>query len=136
MSILCHGGGSVVVPISSVNTLDEHPDRLDNLWADDYFDTSNPIHRGAWVRSSRHGHMGRVSQVHRTCPESERWIQAQEIPVSDEERAGQWVSILKHGGGSVVVPISSVTALADDEHPDGLDNVWADHTFGEEPVDG
>lgn len=91
------------------------------------------IERGVWVRTSRHGHFGRVTAVHDQCPESEWWIAAQEIPVTDEDRAGQWVKILCHGGGSVTAPISSVTHLTDGERPARLDNPYANKEFGDLP---
>lgn len=36
-SVLCHGGGAVVMPIGTIRVLDDHPAELDNLWADVYF---------------------------------------------------------------------------------------------------
>ena len=88
------------------------------------------ITRGVWVRSSRHGHVGRVTTVHVQCPEPESWIARQVPPISDKDRDGRWVSILCHGGGSVAVPIASVATIPDDDHPDVLDNPWTDDHFG------
>ena len=39
VSILCHGGGSVTVPIASATPIpeDDQPDQLDNPWTDHHF---------------------------------------------------------------------------------------------------
>ena len=84
---------------------------------------------GDWVVSMNYGYEGRVTEVHHWCPESEAWIAGQSVPVTDEQRKGRWVSVLVHGGGAVVQPISTVRVLGEGEHPDALRNDYADMYF-------
>lgn len=78
---------------------------------------------GDWVRTTAHGHVGRVTEIHHWCPEDDDWIDAQAVPVTDEQLADRWVSVLVHGGGAIVAPIHTAVVL--DEHPEQLDNTYA-----------
>lgn len=84
---------------------------------------------GDWVRD-QYGRTGRVTAIHHDCPEGSRWIAGQSIPVTAEQLASPWVSILLHGGGSVVQPIDTI-AVMDASPGQQLDNLWTDFYFRE-----
>lgn len=68
---------------------------------------TNGIERGAYVRSSRHGHEGRVYKFEKLTNEDADWVALQSIPYTLEEIQDTHVGILCHGGGSVSVPAST-----------------------------
>ena len=90
--------------------------------------TTTPV-LGDWVVTDNYGYVGRVYAVHHDCPEGPAWIAAQDIPVTEEQLRGLWVSILVHGGGAVVQPISTVRVLDESEAPAALRNLYADMYF-------
>lgn len=84
------------------------------------------ISLGDWVRD-RYDRTGRVTALHARCPESDFWLNRQEMEVTPEQRSGAWVSILVDGGGLVVQPIGTVAPVDDPGRP--LNNTWTDHYF-------
>jgi hypothetical protein len=86
---------------------------------------------GDYVRTpNRHDHMGRVYMVHHTCPESPGWVKGLSIPVPEEKLLQPWVSILQHGGGAVVVPISDAVRIPPIP---GFTHTYASMYFRDEP---
>lgn len=85
---------------------------------------------GDWVRTTTHGHVGRVYAIHHYCPEDESWLACQSIPVPAELVDKPWCSVLVDGGGAVVVPISLCNVL--DDHPKRLRHWGAGLYFREE----
>jgi hypothetical protein len=83
---------------------------------------------GDWVRD-QYGRIGRVVRKHHTCPEGEQWLSAQVRPVTLEQVDEPWCSVLIHGMGSVVQPISTLCKL--DNHPESLNNPWTSFYFRE-----
>ena len=69
--------------------------------------------KGDYVKTSRHGHKGRVLSVQGmpNTAANVAWWDLQEIPVTEEERSGLWVSILCYDGGSVSTPLSCVSKI-------------------------
>lgn len=96
-----------------------------------------PIILGSYVRSARHGHIGRVTDIDlsfaftgeagRHDDDGEGWLAGQTIPVSEEQRQGRWISILVHNGGAVLVPVDSVEVI----EPFPFVNDFAAFYFGE-----
>ena len=66
---------------------------------------------GDYVRTNRHGYMGRAYKIERLTPEHADWIRAQSIQPTLEEILGDWVGILCHDGGAVLSPISSCVKI-------------------------
>lgn len=76
---------------------------------------------GSYVRTSDHGHTGRIYEIHDGCPEGAAWRMGQEVPLQGEyaEGRGTWYSILVHPAGAVVVPADLVAVI---EPIAGFDN--------------
>ena len=85
---------------------------------------------GDWVRTTDYGYVGRVYALHHYCPEDERWLAAQMIPIPEALVNKPWCSVLVDGGGAVVVPISLCSVL--DDHPKRIRHWGADLYFREE----
>jgi hypothetical protein len=78
--------------------------------------TSMPvgIQFGEYVTTSRHNYKGRVYSsgiLDIADPLVLEWIEIQNIPVTEEQTKGTWLSILVHNGGSVVAPLDSITVI-------------------------
>lgn len=101
--------------------------------------SGKPIVLGAYVRDNGYGRVGRVtdidfsfgltSQARNSSDGGEAWLAGQFIPVSDEQRRGRWISILVHGGGSILVPADRVEVV----DPFPFVNDMAALYFGEDP---
>jgi hypothetical protein len=64
---------------------------------------------GELVKSNRHGYVGIVKKI-RFLTDKE-WFDAQEIPVTNDERLEPFVLIAVVDGGGVDVPMSSLQLL-------------------------
>lgn len=70
------------------------------------------IQFGSYVKSSRHGHIGRVTGVSFKDPvRDKQWMDIQSIPLTESQRRGIWVDFLVHEGGAVSVPIDAVAVI-------------------------
>lgn len=59
-----------------------------------------------------YGHTGRIYQIDRSCEESEDWIAAQGVPITEDERHESWLHMLVHpAGGAVAGPASRFTKI-------------------------
>lgn len=72
---------------------------MPSKWTAEY---ARPPYLGDYVRTKRHGHTGRVTDVHHYCPEDAAWQRGQEPPLPKGVVDGKWVSILCRDGGAVV----------------------------------
>jgi len=91
---------------------------------------------GEYVRTGKHGHQGRVFNIYLVFSEtgqSQEWLDAQQVPVTDEERKGRWYGILCKDGGSILVSESDIIAK---EEPYPLNNIWEDEYFSENDKEG
>jgi hypothetical protein len=88
------------------------------------WDAEQEIVLGDWVRSVYKVHPGFPGGF--GCPENNRWLRGQSIPVM-HYKYRRWVSILVHEGGSVVVPSELCKRL--DDHPARLDNRYTNQYF-------
>lgn len=66
---------------------------------------------GDYVRTTRHGYMGRVYKFERLGPDAADWIRGQTIPLTLEQCLGEFVGILVHDGGAVLMPIDSCVKI-------------------------
>lgn len=68
------------------------------------------------------GRKGRIYDVHVSCPEGAAWLMGQKLLGANPTRFKdcRWVSILVHGGGSIVVPEQLVTVI----EPFEFENDW------------
>ena len=69
------------------------------------------MRKGEWVRDTAYDRVGRIYKMHETCPQDDFWISMQNVPITDAELAETWASVLIHGGGAVVTPISRLTII-------------------------
>lgn len=89
---------------------------------------------GDYVETDTHGHRGRVHKVHPGypagfgCPEDDQWLAGQQPHPLTAYKKERWVSILVHGGGSVVVP----SAFAHRVDPFPFENDYANQYFRQE----
>lgn len=86
---------------------------------------------GDYVETIPFGYRGRVTKVHHWCPESDGWLAGQTGlgPDPMQFKKNRWISILVHGGGSVVFPDDPEFIMH--VEPFDLDNLWADEYFRE-----
>jgi hypothetical protein len=86
---------------------------------------SKEIQHGDYVRSSRHGHEGRVYGFQKLTNDDADWVACQNIPLTIENLQERFVNILVHKGGAVMVPESScevIPTIKDFEHRDVEDH--------------
>lgn len=84
---------------------------------------------GEYVRTKKHGHRGRVKAIYplfSETGESQEWLNAQRVPVTEEELNGRWYGVLCKDGGSVLV---SESDIVEKEKPYDLNNLWEDEYF-------
>lgn len=81
---------------------------------------------GDYVKTKKHGHTGRITDIHGVCPESQWWIDGQKIPVTKDELSGLWYSILCEPAGAAVVSESDLVKVK----PFPFTNMWKDKYFG------
>lgn len=98
----------------------------------DGFDMHGTVVLGDWVQTRHNGYRGRVYQIDHFCEESDTWLSIQWNPPTAAQLVQPWVHVLVHGGGAVVVPISSVTRLGEGEHPATLTNASSGVYFRDE----
>lgn len=85
----------------------------------------NKYQIGDYVVTKKHGHKGRIAEIHGKCPESQVWVMTQDIPVTQEELEGIWYSVLCEPSGSVCVSESDITKI----DPFPFTNMWKDEYF-------
>lgn len=55
-----------------------------------------------------HGDRGKISRVHKTCPQSNEWLSIQSIPVKAEDVRKPWYSVACEPEGEVCVAESDL----------------------------
>jgi len=86
---------------------------------------------GEYVITGKYNYRGRVTAIHTSFDrtgENEKWLNAQSVKVTDEERNGKWYSVLCKDGGSVLVSESDITKK---EQPYPLNNLWESEYFNQ-----
>ena len=74
---------------------------------------------GDYVKSNRHGHIGRVYGIKEYFKLDGDWVAGQQPPYTHEEESSRFIDILVHGGGAVCVPecsIERIDPIVDFEH--------------------
>jgi hypothetical protein len=80
---------------------------------------------GDYVRTLRFKHLGRVTDLHWSCPHGNVW-RRQQVGIRPEQFTNEkWVGILCHEGGAVTVPLSDVVVV----DPFPFENSFADMYF-------
>ena len=67
---------------------------------------------GDRVVAKKHGNIGTISKVHKSCPQSNDWLALQSIPVKAEDVRDIWYSIHCEPSGMVVCPMSDIVKIA------------------------
>jgi hypothetical protein len=81
---------------------------------------------GSFVRTHKHGHAGRVMQIHLSgCPQDQAWQDGQSIPLEEGEAQEVWFSVLVEPAGSVVVSERDIEVM----EPFEFHNPWAAEYF-------
>jgi hypothetical protein len=85
------------------------------------------IKLGTFVQTHKHGHVGRVYDIHlEGCPQGAAWQMGQDIPLVEGEANDVWYSVLCEPSGAVVVSardIERIEPLAEFHNP------WNDEYF-------
>jgi heat shock protein HspQ len=63
---------------------------------------------GDRVKTKGHNYIGTIDEVYDTCPQSNRWLSVQNIPIKAEDVRGKWYSILTEPSGAIVAAESDV----------------------------
>ena len=59
----------------------------------------------------RRGSIGRIYQIHRSCPESQDWLDAQSERITEAEKGEYWLSMLCFPAGAIIGPASRFRKL-------------------------
>ena len=81
---------------------------------------ANNIVFGDYVRSTNHGHTGRVYQFETLTAEDQSWVNYQNIKLSQAQQQEPMICILVHNSGAVSVPANTcvrILPIADFNHP-------------------
>lgn len=62
---------------------------------------------GDYVATTKHGYTGRAYRFTHLTNAEQGWVDSQNVKVTVEQIQEEWVGILCHGGGSVLVPMST-----------------------------
>lgn len=81
---------------------------------------------GDYVRTKKHGHVGRVSIKDFVCKATPEWLAQQEVPPHPKMLDEHWYHILCVGGGSVYCNHSDLVKI----EPIALNNSWEEFYFG------
>lgn len=66
---------------------------------------------GARVRTHDHGYVGRIVQLHDTCPMGAAQRMSQDVPLDDADVVAPWISVHVEGGGSMYAPTTRATVI-------------------------
>ncbi len=72
---------------------------------------SKIVAMGDFVKSTSHGHTGRVYKIEYTDDSWNDWLSLQSIPPTPEQIKGEWIGILINGHGAVSVPEDTCTII-------------------------
>jgi hypothetical protein len=66
----------------------------------------NKLNVNDYVITKNHKWVGKISAIHKSCPQTNLWLSHQAIPVKAESVRSTWYSILCISGGEIVTPAS------------------------------
>lgn len=91
----------------------------------------NIVALGDFVKSSSHGHTGRVYKIEYADEGWKGWLDLQRIQPTQEQRDGEWIGILCNVHGAVSVPEDTCIIIPPIE---GFYRQYKDSPFAEDNV--
>jgi hypothetical protein len=64
-----------------------------------------------YAMTKNNNYFGKISAIHKSCPQSNIWLKNLEIPVKAEDVRSTWYSIICITGGEIVTPASDIEKI-------------------------